>query len=120
MNMQKYLPAVALSLLIPISGLARDAFPRITPDRLEIQGTVNAVNLQDGFIVVDDWTYGISRNTRIHSRQAKAMSVDKLKVGTYIGFNAERGDSGRRYVHEIWILPPDSSRGGSGPQPIPR
>ena len=120
MKMQKYLPAFALALLIPISALARETFPRITPDRLEIQGTVNAVNLQDGFIVVDDWTYRISRNTRIHARQGKAMGVDKLKVGNYIGFNAERGNSGMRYVHEIWILPPDSSDRGPGPQPIPR
>jgi hypothetical protein len=120
MKMKQYLLVLVFSLLIPISALAKEAAVRIIPENFDIQGTVNSVNLEDGLLVVDDWAYYISRNTRVHAKRAGASAIDKLKVGSYIGFNAERGDSGKRYVHEIWVLPPHWQKGHPRDRLIPR
>ena len=103
MKMQKYLFAVALSLAIPSLAMAAKVGLFI-PEEFDVHGTVDGLNLAEGYIVVDDSVYLVSRATRVHSNKAKAGNVTSLNVGQRVGFFT--GNPGSQSpLYELWVLP---------------
>lgn len=92
-----------IMLMIP-AGVLGAKGGNFVPDTFDFQGTVDYIDLANGKIVVDDSVYYISSSTRVHDKKSKGNKTAALKVGQYVGFDAERSGAGRPYLYEIWVL----------------
>ena len=66
-------------------------------------GTIDIVNLGQGFIVVNDGKYLLSDKVTVHGRNSGTKL--SLAKGMHIQFAAEPGlNQGRSVITEIWIV----------------
>lgn len=69
-------------------------------------GTIDAVYLERGFIVIDDNPYPITSATRVYHPDGTPARPDQLRKKMPIQFNlGRRAGAGRPPITEIWITP---------------
>ncbi len=58
-------------------------------------GTINAVNLKAGYVVVDDGRFELSPRIRIYSETGQLAPLSALQPGKKISFNSRVDSTGR-------------------------
>jgi len=69
------------------------------------RGKIDAVNLEAGYVIVDDGKYALSANVKVYSQSGQETSPSVLRRGMRITFNTLRqGGSGRGAITELAIV----------------
>ena len=64
-------------------------------------GQIDAINLEENTVVVDDIPFQLAKSVVIHSKKSTDISISRLRAGQMIGYKL--GASGE--IREIWLLP---------------
>lgn len=100
--MQKLMNAM-VSVLI-VSLLTLPPAPA-APAKLPGGGKVDEVNLQDGFLLVDDIRFGLIPATRVYTATGSLGTSQQLRKGMRVRINlVEPTGSGRPVISEIQII----------------
>ena len=68
-------------------------------------GKIDAVNLEAGYVIVDDGKYALSENVKVYSQSGQETSASVLRRGMRITFNTLRqGSAGRGAITELAIV----------------
>ena len=100
-----YLMLSVLGLFVTlVSGqfaLAAEPAP-ITGEQPQQSGTIEVLNLEQGYIVIDDSKFRISDKVTVHGRNSGTKL--SLRKGMKVRFASEHGnDRGRPVITEIWV-----------------
>jgi len=71
------------------------------------RGTIDALDLKAGYLVVDDGKYALSADVRVYSQDGRAAALSALRRGMKITFNtvSQGGGRGERgAITELAIL----------------
>lgn len=85
-------------------ALATPNLPDYYPTDYEQLGTLNGVNTQDRFIVINDMTSPIARDLKVHTLTTRFGNVGNLHPGMRVGVTTGEAGS-RRIVTDVWVLP---------------
>ena len=75
-------------------------FPGYYPAEFPEVGVIDGINLGAAKIRIDDSAYRLSPDAVVRSRSSKNDSLNRLQVGTKVGFRSRSG-----VIVEIWLLP---------------
>lgn len=94
--------AVCLIIAIPSAALAQG----ISEDLLVTQGTVDAINVERGTLVIEDIEFSLARTVNVNGTQLSSGQIlDRLSGGVSVSVRSGWGDSvADRSIHEITIL----------------
>ncbi len=70
------------------------------------RGTIDAVNLKAGYVIVDDGEFALSANVKVYAQSGKEASPSVLRPGMKVSFNiiSQAGKrSGRGAITELAI-----------------
>jgi len=68
-------------------------------------GTIDAVNLDKGTIVIGDIFFLLHEDVIVHSLRQQSAAKHKLKLGTKAAYSLAAGSGRQRLITEIWLLP---------------
>ena len=54
------------------------------------RGTIDAVNLKAGYVIVDDGEFALSANVKVYAQSGKETSPGVLRPGMKVSFNTHR------------------------------
>lgn len=103
--MNRFFAAMILALALG-TGYAETArgLPEYYPEYFDQWGTLNGVNTQDDFIVIDDISTPLASDLKIHTPATQFGTLHSLRQGMKVGITFRSGAS-RRMVSDIWVLP---------------
>lgn len=107
MTLRKLLPITALALSLghaPGAAGADTALPAYYPEQFEAVGTLDGINHQQGFIVIDDRAISVDQSARVYTPTSQSQTLSQLKPGMTIAINREHRGAP---VKEIWVIPKD-------------
>lgn len=107
MTLKRFFPIAILALsLSQMSGpaVAQDALPEDYPESFEAVGTLDGINGQERFIVIDDRAIPFDPTVRVYTPSSRSQTLSQLKPGMRIGIKREHR---REPVKEIWVMPTD-------------
>lgn len=95
--------ALLLGLALTTSTVARD-YPAYYPkDGIGRAGEIDAVQLDENRVVIDDVLYKLSADVVVHSLSAYSVSKSRLQPGVKVAFKAGQD----RTITRFWLLPRD-------------
>lgn len=108
MTLKRFFPIAILALSFSQApgpaGAADTPLPEHYPESFEAVGTLDGINGQERFIVMDDRAIPFDPSVRIHTPSGRSHALSELKPGTVIAIRREhRGEA----VKEIWVMPKD-------------
>lgn len=108
MTLKRFFPiailALAMSQMPGPAGAADTPLPEHFPESFEAVGTLDGINGQERFIVIDDRAIPFDPAVQIHTPSGGSQALSQLKPGTVIGIKREHR---REPVKEIWVMPSD-------------
>ncbi len=106
----KYTKALLLILLISLgsAGVSQGAeLPSYYPETVPaMNGIIGYADIKQGVIVINDMSWKLSMNVRVHSLNTQFSSVRALRSGMRIAFEST-SINGKVQLAEIWVLPKD-------------
>ncbi len=88
----------------PAAVNAAGALPAHYPEEFEAIGTLDGINGQEQFIVIDDRAIPVDPSVRVHTPSSQFQTLSYLKPGMTIAIKREHR---RAAVQEIWVMPKD-------------
>lgn len=76
-------------------------YPRMLPPMI---GTIEAIDIRKGVIVVNDVHWALSMNAKVRSLNTEFSSVRILKPGMKISFSTN-AVNGNPQISDIWVVP---------------
>lgn len=108
--MSKFFSAMSLALILGAGyAAASPGLPEYYPDYYDQIGTLNGINTQDKFIVINDMTNPIAIDLKVHTPTTRFGTLRSLRPGMRVGTTTIGETGQRRVVTDIWVLPADYS-----------
>lgn len=92
--------AASAALLALVANTHAAGLPAGLPQAFDWTGPIDAIQLSDDMIVINDRTFVLSRSTRLHGTSDRSS----LKKGTTVGVTANMQDE-RKVIQDLWVLP---------------
>lgn len=89
----KQLVFVILSMVCGQSSFAQSSYEEF--------GSIDGINLEEGYIVMRDKAYSITTKTKFYSPESQVLSPTDLEAGWRIGFRVLPGSN---QLMEVWTL----------------
>ena len=86
-----------------VPASAADADGSSTEQPYQVIGTIDAVDLKEGYVIIDDHQYNFSSNLQVHAGN-RSSSRYSLRKGAQVGLNMEVMPNGQKMATEIWML----------------
>jgi len=101
--LKQFTALCGIACLLATAALANE-FPNYYPgDGFQRTGRLDAVQLDNRRVVIDDIPYQLADNVIVHSLTSYSVPAERLQAGSIVGYQT----SGARLIMKIWILPRD-------------
>jgi len=94
--------AIPSAELLPTAAAAEPVADPNSP--YQMTGTIDAVDLANNMVLIDDSGYRLSDGVTIHAGRNGVATRSSLRVGAKVGFSIDSVQNGQRVVSEIWLL----------------
>jgi hypothetical protein len=97
-----------LGAMLAATASARELPSYYPTDELRRAGEIDAVNLEENQVVIDDVPYRIADDVVVHSLSAYSVSKVRLRPGGRVAFRMGSGNT----ITTFWLLPRGYEPGG--------
>lgn len=89
--------------LLPVAAAAEPIVNQNSP--YQMTGTIDAVDLTNNMVLIDDRGYQLTDNVVIHAGNNRVATKFALRKGAKVGFNIVNiGGIDQRTLNEIWLI----------------